>query len=255
MTLRNLHGWRRDQPDPRDFPFMAVHRTPRPPVVDLRNQMPPVFDQGNLGSCTAQATCAAVQVDAMKQALTKPDTDTRLASRLFVYWNARALWRDENHDAGSTIRNNFKAMTKWGLCDEVTWPYDVRNGLKKPAPAAYAEALGRRKGSYFRLAHTQMQIQAALAEGLPVSFGMAIWDSFMTDEVEKTGIMPMPSPKDSIIGGHAMLLVGYDDTRQLYIVRNSWGEWGDKGYGYIPYGLVHDRDIASDFWVVRYAPA
>jgi C1A family cysteine protease len=95
-------------------------------------------------------------------------------------------------------------------------------------------------------------MKACLASGYPFIFGFTVYDSFESDAVAKTGIVPMPSKTELVLGGHAVMAVGYDDSKKWFIVRNSWGEdWGDKGYFYIPYDYLTNKNLASDFWTIK----
>jgi len=88
--------------------------------------------------------------------------------------------------------------------------------------------------------------------GFPIAAGFTVYDAFESDTVATNGMLSMPGPTEQMLGGHAVLIVGYDDARGVFIVRNSWGaDWGDRGYFYVPYGYFTDADLATDFWTVR----
>lgn len=241
-------GWKRDLPDFRDrkFKISAPHELPA--VVDLRAQCPPIYNQGNLGSCTANALGAAFQFEQMKQ--NKPNW---IPSRLFIYYNERAIEGTINEDAGAQIRDGIKTMVKEGVCPETMWQYIESKFTKKPCQQCYDEALKNQVLEYLRITpHTLYEVKHCLADGYPISFGFMIYESFMVDSVAKTGIATMPMPNEQPIGGHAVLAVGYDDTKQALIVRNSWGtEWGINGYFYLPYGYVTEPNLSADYWTIR----
>lgn len=239
------YGWKRDQPDHRDMllrvPSAVTAKLPK--SVDLRVQMPAIFDQGDLGSCTANATgMQAWHID--KTVPVEP-------SRLFIYYNTRVLEGTVNVDSGASIRNSVKAVVTSGIAPEPDWPYDISKFRRKPPAQAYKNARAEKVLKYARVAQSPEQLKAQLAQGYTVNFGFSVYESFESTTVTKTGIVPMPSRNESILGGHAVLLVGYDDNKNRYIVQNSWGKnWGDAGYCYMPYDYVHNRRLAADFWTI-----
>jgi len=241
-------GWKRDLPDFRDRKFKIVAPHELPPLVDLRAQMPPVYNQGNLGSCTANALGAAFQFEQMKQ--NKPNF---IPSRLFVYYNEREMEGTINEDAGAMIRDGIKTMVDKGVCPETMWQYIESKFTKKPCQQCYDEALKNQVLEYLRISpHTLYETKHCLSDGFPVVFGFTIFESFMTTKVTESGIATMPLPNEQPIGGHAVLAVGYDDSKQALIVRNSWGaEWGINGYFYLPYGFVEEPNLSADFWTIR----
>jgi len=245
--LRNF-GWKRDLPDYRDKKFKITAPIPLPPYVDLRPQMPPVYNQGNLGSCTANAIGAAFQYERIKQ-----NTASWIPSRLFIYYNERAVEGTVNEDSGAMIRTGIKTLVSEGVCAESMWEYKEWKFKQKPTDNCYIEALNNQLLEYLRITpHTLYEVKHCLAQGYPVIFGFMIYESMMTDEVAKTGVVPIPNPNDTPVGGHAVLAVGYDDNKKCLIVRNSWGsQWGDKGYFYLPYWFIETPNISADFWIIK----
>jgi C1A family cysteine protease len=247
--MSHKFGWRRDLPDHRDHLYSAPLEgiTVLPSSIDLRPQCPPVYDQQSLGSCTAQAIAAAIEFDRKKQGL--PDF---VPSRLFVYYNERAMEGTVNSDAGAAIRDGIKAVNKKGACNETEWPYDISQFTVKPSDQCYKDALLDRALKYQSVSHNLNQMKGCLASGYPFVFGFTVYDSFESDTVAQTGIVPMPQPDEQVLGGHAVVAVGYNDAQQVFIVRNSWSaQWGDKGYCYMPYAYLTNPHLASDFWVIR----
>jgi len=219
-----------------------------PPSVRLRPVCPPVVDQGELGSCTANAIAVALQFDQMKQKL----ADVFLPSRLFIYYNERVMEGTVNEDAGAMIRDGIKSVSKEGAPHEKLWPYVIAKFKTKPTAAAYKDALKHRAVLYQRLTQTIDQLKGCLAAGYPFVFGFSVYESFETQAVAKTGKVPMPKPKEKLLGGHAVLAVGYDDSLKRFEVQNSWGTgWGDKGYFTIPYDYLTDANLADDFWTIK----
>lgn len=246
MSLQR-YGWKPDIPDFRDHLFAGV--TPMgslPPRIDLRPNDGPIFDQGQLGSCTGNAISGHMQY------LYKRSNITFTPSRLFIYYNERLIEGTVNTDSGALIRDGIKSVNKQGACSETTWPYDITKWRRKPSIGSYKEALQHQSVEYLRLDGSITQIKQCLADGFPFVFGFTVYDSFESPEVARTGIMPMPTPKDAFMGGHAVMAVGYDNDRGVVIVRNSWGtSWGDHGYFYMPYAYITNPNLAADFWTIR----
>lgn len=241
------YGWIPDLPDHRDYPY-AAPRVSLPKKVDLRGVCPPVYDQGSLGSCTANAIGAAHQFNQMKQ----DEPKAFMPSRLFIYYNERVILGTVNQDSGAMIRDGIKSIAKEGVCPEPQWPYFISRFAVKPLAACYKEALDHQALSYFRLGQTLKVMKACLASGFPFVFGFSVYESFESAEVTRTGQVPLPKPGESLLGGHAVLAVGYDDARDSFLVRNSWGKkWGMNGDCLMPYGYLTHPDLAADFWTLR----
>lgn len=235
---------RRDLPDARDQLYSAPFRLMLPSKVDLRPISTPVYDQKSLGSCTSQAACAAHEIMQVKTKY-----ERFMPSRLFHYYCERDIQGTINRDSGATIRNSIKALYKYGVPPETMWPYRISDFKKKPPVAAYDTAKKHVIDKYERLSQTTSAIRSALAGGYPVLFGFSVYDSFM--KVGKSGIVPLPTRKESVQGGHAVLICGYSDSTKLFTVRNSWGlGFGDKGYCYFPYNYITNPDLCFDFWRV-----
>ena len=243
------YGWIPDLPDHRDHLYAAPMEVVAklPAKADLRPQCPPVYDQGQLGSCTANAIGAAFEFGLLKEK--KADF---MPSRLFIYYNERAMEGTVKSDSGAQIRDGIKSIAKQGVCPEKDWPYVIAKFTAKPPAKTYKEALKNQALSYSRLTQSLSQLKGCLASGYPFVFGITVYESFESQEVAKSGNVPMPASHDKALGGHAILAVGYDDANQRFIIRNSWGPgWGQKGYFTLPYAYVIDSDLASDFWTVR----
>jgi C1A family cysteine protease len=244
------YGWLPDLPDHRDQLYAAPVEVAGaiPAKVDLRAQCPPVYDQGQLGSCTANAIAGAIQFDRMKQKL----ADIFTPSRLFIYYNERAIEHSVNSDSGAQIRDGIKSVAKQGDCPETEWPYVIAKFKARPPKNCYADALKYKAVLYQRVTQTLSQFKGCLASGWPFVFGFTVYESFESAPVAKTGHATLPHSGDAVIGGHAVVGVGYDDARQWFIVRNSWGgQWGMNGYFTLPYAYLTDENLASDFWTIR----
>jgi C1A family cysteine protease len=244
------YGWIPDLPDQRDHMFAATMAVQAnlPAAVDLRPKCPPVLDQGQLGSCTANAIGNAHRFDQMKQAAGK----SFMPSRLFIYYNERAMEGTVNSDSGAMIRDGIKSIAQLGVCDEVDWPYVITKFKTKPSAALYKKALTHQALTYQRVLQNTAQMKGCLASGFPFVFGFTVYESFESAAVAKTGVVPMPGSKEKTLGGHAVLAVGYDDASQRFTVMNSWSTaWGMKGFFTIPYAYLADIGLASDFWAVN----
>ena len=243
-------GWKPDLTDYRDHTFKAVLNKPAPPLVDLRSQCPIIYDQGELGSCTANALAGAFQFEQLKQI--KKRSASFIPSRLFIYYNERALENSINTDSGASLRDGIKTLNNDGVCSENLWGYKISKFAQKPPAKCYTSALKNQVKEYLSITPSIPQIKQCLVNGYPVVFGFTVYSSFMTQEVADSGIMPMPQDSDKLEGGHAVMAVGYDDTKNALIVRNSWGtNWGLKGYFYMPYDYTTLAQLTSDFWTIR----
>ncbi|MDE3067066.1 MAG: C1 family peptidase [Verrucomicrobiota bacterium] len=243
------YGWLPDLPDHRDVLYAAPAETlAAPPArMDLRPQCPPVYDQGRLGSCTANAIAGAIEFDRLKQKLAD-----FTPSRLFIYYNERAIEHTVDSDSGAQIRDGVKSVARQGDCPETEWPYDPAKFKTRPSRRCYADALKYRVVSYQRVARMLSQLKGCLASGCPFVFGFTVYESFESAQVARTGHASLPHSGEAAVGGHAVVAVGYDDARQWFLVRNSWGAaWGLKGYFTLPYPYVTDENLAGDFWTIR----
>ena len=242
------YGWVPDIPDARDFMYSAPQAVlaALPAKVDLRAQCPPVYDQGQLGSCTANAIGGAHAFAQLRQF--KRDF---MPSRLFIYFNERVMERTVDTDSGAMIRDGMKSVAKVGVCPEALWPYDIARFRDKPTAKCYTEAEKNQAIVYRRALQNLHQLQGALANGTPVVFGFSVYETFEGPDVARTGVVPMPGRNEQLLGGHAVLAVGYDDTSQRFIVRNSWGTgWGQQGYFTMPYAYLTNPQLAQDFWTL-----
>ena len=257
----NTHfgGWRQETdemdaalPEERKFPALAAKpefaarlTTPQTGVVDLRSKCPAVYNQYSIGSCVANAIVGDLEFLELMEGI--PYTHL---SRMFVYYNARLEMNETDKDDGSIISLAMGTLTKQGVASEATCPYDTGNVFLRPDWMAYRDAFAHTIVQSYKILTTGVDrhndIQTALNAGHPVVFGTPVWNSIRG--VSFDGMMPMPDSSPSI-GGHAMLIVGYDLSHQIYIIRNSWGTtWGDGGYGYMPMAYL-DAAGADDFWV------
>ncbi len=244
-SKRRSYGWIPDVPDQRDYFYQAISpKFKLPAAVDLRDGCSLVEDQGQLGSCTANALAGNLEFLDNHEDHTCTDV-----SRLFIYYNERLLQGNEDVDSGATLRDGVKTLSKAGVCSEKIWPYVIGQFTDKPSAACYKEALKHRIVSYHRL-ETVWDMLACLAEGFPFVFGFSVYESFESLQTARTGVVEMPSSKEQLLGGHAVVAVGYTQKEQRFIVRNSWGtQWGQQGYCTMPFAYL--ESLARDFWTIR----
>jgi len=242
------YGWLPDLPDHRDLLYAAIKpkALKLPPSVDLRAGCPPVENQGSLGSCTAHALVGNLEFLELKSG--QPLVDR---SRLFVYYNERVIEGTVSSDSGAFLRDGIKTLAKQGVCDEPIWPYRIAKFAKKPPAACYKQATKNRIQSYHRL-NTVDEMRACLAEGYPFVFGFTVYESFESQTVAQTGVLGMPKSGEKVLGGHAVMAVGYDHAKSRFLVRNSWDtDWGMNGYYTMPYDYLASRELSDDFWTIR----
>lgn len=238
------YTWRRDKPDARDHIYTPVVTT-LPTSVDLRSYASAIEDQGQLGSCTGNAIAGAIELIDRKRGKLLD------VSRLFIYYQERVLEGDVMYDNGAYIRDGIKACYTYGAPLESTWPYNLSKWATRPTASAYTDAAKRKVTGYKRCTDFTA-VKAALAAGTPVIIGFDVYASFESDAVAANGMMPYPNTAtEEYLGGHAVCLVGYNDTTQRFIARNSWGtSWGDHGYFYMPYQVIQNTTMSSDFWTI-----
>jgi len=242
------YGWKPDLPDHRDFVYSKLFAMPvtLPKTVDLRPKCSPMENQRRLGSCTAQALVGALEF--LENLKNMPFMDL---SRLFVYYNERVIEGTVLWDSGAMLRDGVKTLQQQGVCNEKSWPYIIIRYKCKPWKKCYADALNHQITAYERI-NTLDEMRACLADGYPFVFGFSVYSSFESLEVSRTGVVNMPQPGERLLGGHAVMAVGYNDDDQRFIVRNSWGtDWGQKGYFTMPYAYLEDRNLSDDFWTIR----
>jgi C1A family cysteine protease len=149
------------------------------------------------------------------------------------------------------LRDGIKTLAKQGVCTEKKWPYVISHFKNKPTKPCYTEAAAHLITSYQRV-QTLDDMRSCLAAGYPFVFGFTVYESFESAEVARTGVVPMPASKEKVVGGHAVVAVGYNDADRRIIARNSWGTgWGQQGYFTIPYDYLTNSKLASDMWTIR----
>jgi len=259
-------GWHPDTPDRRDRTLRVSAKVPLvagalpswaaalPRNSDNRRYCSPIEDQEALGSCTAQAV-----VGAMEYMLRRSGNGEFDGSRLFVYKISRKLlgWTG---DTGAYLRTAMKTVGAFGVPPEQYWPYDINHFEDEPDAFLFAFAGNYKSLEYTRIDAADLSwdqilvdVKRVVAGGLPVVFGFSTYSS-----ISQAADIPFPAPNDTMVGGHAVMIAGYDDDRMTadgrrepsLLIRNSWGiGWGEQGYGYLPYRYVTEG-LTQDFWTV-----
>ena len=244
FTIPKYH-WVPDKLDKRDHPYLLTGAS-QSSVVDLRPYCSSIENQGNLGSCTGQAIAGAIEL------LHKRASRTLDVSRLFIYYYERSMISTVNYDSGAYIRDGIKVCYTYGAPVESLWPYNINKFRTLPPSTAMQDAAKRKVTSYQRVADFNGVIDA-VASGYPVVVGFTVYSSFESNSVARTGVMPYPNTStERVLGGHAVLIVGYNKNRNVFIVRNSWGSgWGEGGYFYMPFQVIQNTSMSSDFWIIK----
>jgi C1A family cysteine protease len=258
--MSRIYNLNHDIEDVRDF-LLAQTLLPAvnlPSELDLRENCPPIWDQGNQGSCTSQAGCAC-------RSMLTNDSKLEL-SRAFLYYQEREIEGKTSEDSGATIRDICKATQKFGICTDEIMPYDPADFATQPTPQAAEAAVDYKISDYKRLLSIDEIKQSLFTRSQPVLIGIPVYESMENSEVAASGILPMPQSGEKLLGGHAVLIVGYKNekskrfdwlinlffkiNRGYFIVRNSWGEgWGQKGYFLMPYDYL--SKYGFDYWLME----
>ena len=265
-------GWIPDYPDIRDYteehekikPLLSNLKVDQansiPTEFDLRKWCSPIENQQNIGACTAHAVTAIVEYFENKTYGKYID-----ASRLFLYKVTRNLLHSTG-DTGAFLKTTLGAMVLFGMPPEEYWSYEPNNFDEEPNAFCYAFGQNYRCISYFRHDSPNVSKEDVLASikkyicaGIPAVFGFTVYQSIR--QANNNGFISFPDKKEKILGGHAVAAVGYDNnmeiksqtgqvTRGAILIRNSWGEeWGENGYGWLPYEYVL-QGIAQDWWSI-----
>lgn len=247
--MTRTYGWKPDVPDKRDkYTTFHLDEAALPREVDNSNleDMPSCWDQKALGACTAFAIGGAIAYEYARLGLVFQP------SFLQLYYCERAMEGTVPIDSGAYIRDGAKVAAQVGMAHSYAWPYLTDRFQQRPPKSVFKNALHHRVTSYARVPRTAAALCSVLAGGDTIVFGISVYESFESDEVDNTAIVPMPRPSEDLLGGHAVLMVGYDRDRQLFKCRNSWGSyWAEGGYFYLPFEYALDSDLSDDFWTLR----
>lgn len=250
MSTNRIYNWKRQPDDSRDLKstrHLSVAKLDLPANFELPAKIP-VYDQMALGSCTSQSGCACYRFESF-QVLNNFDFEP---SRLFLYWYTRFIEGTTNEDSGAYIRDAFKAMNKYGLCEEKYFPYDISKFKNKPSADANASGLKNVVVKYTAVDQDLTTMKQTLVSGAAISIGFDVFASFEQGNWDSTtGIMPIPKKNEQILGGHAVTITGFDDSKQCFLIQNSWGtDWGLSGKFWMPYAYALDPNHADDFWCI-----
>lgn len=256
MTDRYKLGHIPDPPDDRDHKIQFLIKNKNntnlklPTQVNLQitnRNFPLNKNQGNLGACTAFATCTAFEH--AQSILTNRRTPM---STLFLYWLVRKAINTISYDSGGYLRDAMKALTSNGVSIESCWPYVISKFRLTPPQSCFNNGLLNQCLSYQRLDRNIDQIKAALANNMCVIFGM-LWINKLF-YIGRDGIAPpcdWENDKKNIAGGHALAIFGYDDNQKVFLVMNSWGlGWGNRGTFQLPYCYFETSNYVSDLWTI-----
>jgi len=241
------YGYIPDHKDQRDkkYSLSAPSLVQIKEEVDLANLILQIKDQGDLGACTAHAITSAYEALRTAKGLKNV-----LFSRLQVYFDERRIEGTIDSDSGAQPRDGIKSLTKAGVAIESLWPYDTTKFTEEPPQPVYDDAAKNLVISYTRLDLNVRAVKAALSSNFPVICGISVYESFESDEVAKTGQVPMPGPSESMLGGHCVLIVGYKDGK--FKILNSWGpNWGDHGYFWVDEAYIGNENLTSDLWIIE----
>jgi len=244
---KQWYGCIPDYKDHRDHVMQVAAPQTLPPSVDLSRWCPPVMNQESLGSCTAHGVSGCARWHILKRNTTY---DFEM-SRLQLYYDSRMSEGTVDVDSGAMIRDVIKSVAAKGIGHEELWPYDITKFTQPPPQEVYDDAVQYKALHFSRVPVSVNGLKTALANQHPVVIGISVYDSFESDEVARTGMVPMPGPNESMIGGHCMYVIGYGQKPDHFTVRNSWGDdWGDKGNCYIPFNFLGSPTYGSDYWII-----
>lgn len=253
-------GWKKDElseeqrrKNPQKYGFMTAVYHPNLEAirkVDLLPFLPAVYDQGNIASCTANALITAFQCQAKKLAIRTPPL-----SRLFLYFEERVREGHVENDDGAMIKTGVDILRDVGVSQEDFWPYNPEKLRIKPEDKCYDDAKKRIVVHAGAVKQGLNDLKQCLLDGHCIVFGFMVYPSFLTLEVAKTGMVPTPDPnKEQPIGGHAVMIYGFDDTLAggSFMVRNSWGsDWAIGGNCFMKYDHILSKGFADDFWAIK----
>lgn len=237
---------RKSEPDRRDHQLRFLNAPAKvSKSKNLKSLVPFVYDQGPIGSCTANSAGSMYSAVVRKQS-----SQLFIPSRLFLYYNTRAIQGTINYDSGASLRDTMKSLRQSGVCDETSWPYQYEKLYQQPSSNCYAEGAEHQAISYAAVAISLASMKNVL-NTRPFVLGIMVYSSFFNPSVSKTGNVPVPTKNERLLGGHAILVMGFDDRRKAFLCRNSWGtSWGLKGDFYLPYSYATNRRLAFDAWVL-----
>jgi C1A family cysteine protease len=215
-------------------------------VTNYNLNIKKIYDQEQLGSCVSNAIALVINYI----------NNIMLPSRLYIYFNGRAISIDKNisDDTGLVIRDGCKCVSKYSVCSENNWPYNINLYSTMPSLGSYNSTYNLPNFTYYAVIQTAAAIQAALQANNPIIFGFNVYSSFMSRAVSSTGIVPMPNTRtETIAGGHCTVISGFNSVTKMFKCVNSWGtNWGDQGFFYMPYAYILNPSLTRDLWIIKY---
>ncbi len=233
----------------------AQHARMEPPSIpqgqlpakhSLRKYVREVYEQGPIGSCTANAFCTAYRILEQDKSF--------IPSRLWIYFYER-LMEDPTHDirnladVGADVISAELYVKHHGVCSERLWPYDTSKYNCLPPPNCALDAAKHKISAHSQISYKS--IRAFIAAGIPVLIAIGLYESFET--VDRTGRVALPDvANERLLGGHEMCVIGYDNDTKTFEVQNSWGPtWGNHGYCYLPYKYVSSNTLCYEITVIK----
>jgi len=260
MSIKRVLNYKFQEKDERDYKFSYHYSIPEetlPIKKDLRHNDIPILDQGSYGTCTMNAGACALYFCMLKEKF----KGIFHPSRMFMYDNVRIMNGTLlSEDTGASLRDTCKSIDKYRTVGEDKFAYNDYNFHHKPSDALYKLALSHSDFKYLALSQNLNELKSCINSGFPFICGISVYDSFMTQATADTGIVPMPDlTKENELGGHALIVLAFDDTKKVFILQNSWGTgWGGsfgmntRGFLTLPYDYIMNTDMAGDFWSIRY---
>ncbi len=245
-----MFGWLKDPEDKQDLLFSYAPLQSAPTRLNLVEKFPLIYNQLQTNSCVANSVGMAFMVQLLQQ---KEKFFT--PSRLFIYYNARHLDNPNSiSDSGTYLRSGIKSVATYGACDESIWKFDSGKVNQKPYKSLkydpYISAEGKQVQRYERVPKSRDGVKRALLDGSAVVFGLYLCNNFHT-QLEKNNYV-FQKPDGPIVSGHALTLIGWDDDKQAFNVRNSWGKkWGLDGHFWLPYEILESNN-ADDLWKITF---
>jgi len=247
MALNRNLNYKFQPLDSRDYAYIPKAAVPSKASLDLRSTLPGILDQGNVGTCVSNAFAFTILAMTNKKVV---------MSRLMHYAVTRCISGMKlSIDSGLYIRDAAKSIASNGVSLEKNWIYDTTKFSVFPSCTAFKSANLFKTYTYTFVNQDLVSLQNCLNDKkVPIIFGFVVYTSFMTQAVASTGVVPMPDIKtETLQGGHCTCIVGYDDTKKVFICANSWGtNWGDKGYFYMPYAFITNYSLARDFCYLNF---
>lgn len=247
---KRCYGMKKDSPDKRDKMYAKLSSpVALPRIADLRPWVGSIKDQGSEGSCTGHAGSSDVEWQCRKYRNEQP-----VLSPAFLYSQELINEGTFPNDNGAMPRSICQVLNKFGVCEESVDPYKP-GSIVTPSAPQIENAKKYQLGGYHRMTSLD-QVLSCLGDPTPwpVLLSFNVYASFESEAVAKTGLMPIPNPAyEVLMGGHEVLVVGYDQDKQVLIIQNSWGRaWGDQGFFYMPFPLVQNPNMVTDLWIIHF---